>query len=191
MIGTAAWAMLRGMPRSLEDRWRDLLFGVRVSHRYHERRWQFFLSCNRVVAFLTVFFSTTGAVALLFVNAPWAWVPVLVVAVLGLLDLIWSSAGKLAVHAVLKRDFVLLERRMVASDCSEEALKEMLSARLALEAEEPPIKRNLARLAHNDVLRSMGYPPEDKLRIPRLGRLFAHIADVGPDTWPVPPETAA
>ena len=183
--------MLRGMPRSLEDRWRDLLFGVRVSHRYHERRWQFFLSCNRVVAFLTVLFSTTGAVALLFVDAPWAWVPVVVVAVLGLVDLVWGSANKVAVHAVFKRDFVRLERRMLVSECSEETLKEMLSERLLLESEEPPTKRNLARLAHNDVLRSMGYSPDHKLRIPRLGRLFAHIVNGGSDTWPVPPKAVA
>ena len=179
------------MARSLEGRWRDLLFGLRVSQRYHERRWQFFLSCNQMVSFVAVFASTTGAIALLFLDWSWAWVLVVAVAAVGLADLIYGSARKAGQHAVLKREFVLLERQMILLDCSEEALKKMVAARLVVEANEPPIKRNLAKMAHNDVLRSMGYGPKEKLSISWIKRQLAHIVDIGPDTWPVPPETSA
>ena len=167
------------------------MFSVRVSQRYHERRWQFFLSCNRIVSFVAVFFSTTGAVALLFLEWPWAWVLVVAVAAVGLADLIYGSARKATQHAVMKREFVLLERRMTLVECSEGALKEMVAARLEVEANEPPIRRNLTKMAYNDVLRSMGYGPEKKLSIPWIKRRLAHLVDIGPDTWPVPPETSA
>ena len=179
------------MARPLGDRWRDLLFDVRVSQRYHERRWQFFLSCNRIVSFVAVFFSTTGAVALYFLEQPWAWVPVVVVAVVGLADLIYDSARKATEHAVMKREFVLLERRMTLAESSEDALKEMVAARLEIEADEPPIKRILIKMAYNDVLRSMGYPPDKKLRLRWIQRVLAQFVDIGTDSWSLPPQTPA
>ena len=179
------------MARSLEDRWRDLLFDVRVSQRYHERRWQFFLTCNRIVSFVAVFFSTTGAVALYFLDHPRAWILVVAVAAVGLVDLIYGSARKATQHAVMKREFVLLERRMTLAKSSEGALKQMVAARLEIEADEPPIKRNLIKVAYNDVLRSMGYPPDRKLRLRWIQRALAQFVDIGTDSWSLPPQTPA
>lgn len=49
--------------------------------------------------------------------------------------------------------------------------------RLDIEAEEPPPLRALDSICHNEVMRAMGYPPDQLLRIGRLQRLFSQFFD--------------
>ncbi len=170
------------MNRSLEGRWRDLRFGVRKSSRYHERRKRFFLRCNRGASFVSAFFGTAAAVSLL---AAWGDAPIVisavVVAVAGLLDLVVGTAHRAWEHGNLCRDFILLERRMVLAKISEAELAECIAERLEIEAKEPPTLRVLSVLAHNDVMRADGYPPEEWARVTSLQRRLAPLMDFRAD----------
>lgn len=170
------------MALSLDRRWHQLLFAVRKSVRYHERRQRFFLRWNRTVAIAATAFGTT-AVASLLQDAPQTVLMViaLIVTVVGLLDLVVGTANRLSQHANLEREFVWLERRIVLAAVSEETLADLTAARLEIESREPPVLRVLNVLSHNDVMRSMGYPKSEWAPVTPWQRRFAPFFDFRAD----------
>ena len=97
----------------------DLLFGVRRSIRYHSRRQAFFEGVNRWTDFLLLALGS-GTVALAVQDRPsWILGLGLGVALVSSLKLVFAFGVKATQHAQFVRDFTLLEKRLSA-DASEE-----------------------------------------------------------------------
>ena len=67
-----------------------------------------------------------------------------------------------------------LERRLVEIGAAPTgaALVESIRERLDIEADQPPIRRVLDTLCHNEPWRAMGYPESEVVPVSRLRRLF-------------------
>ena len=176
----ASWGL--GLTLPLDRHWHDLLFAVRKSVRYHERRQRFFLACNRFVSFVTAASGTSAVVTLLNdADKTVVMAIALLITLAGLMDLVFGTARRISEHGNLAREYVALERRMTLAERSPESLRELTAARLEIEEREPPILRVLNVLSHNDVMRSMGYPRSQWARVTPWQRRFAPFFDFRAD----------
>ena len=85
------------------------------------------------------------------------------------------------VHEDLCRQFIELEKETISiaeGQFTEEAALRITAARLTIEAVEPPVKRVLDSLCHNELLRAMGYGGEEFVRVRWYQRLFAQLLDI-------------
>ena len=157
----------------------QLLFGVRRSVRYHSRRQAFFEGVDRWTSFALLLLGA-GSVALVLRGID--GVAVLAgcsVAVLSGLKLVFAFGLRAGQHAQFVRDFVSIEKKLVA-DPSPETVQEAQSNRLDVEATEPPVMRVLDALCHNELLRAMGITdPDEQVPISRLQRLTANLVSWG------------
>ncbi len=147
------------MTESLDDRTYDLLFGVRRSVRYHDRRRRFYEIWNcMTVAAATV--GGSSAVAAFLSQPAWEWLPVAfsgAVAVLGAIDLSVGTGKRADQHGDLARQFIALEQKFAHGRDLEDAEREELTReRLRIEASEPPVLHLLNVLCHYELLRSLG-----------------------------------
>ncbi|VVE41655.1 hypothetical protein PCO31111_04207 [Pandoraea communis] len=156
----------------------NLLFDIRRSIRYHNRRRAFFDRLDQSTNMLSVIFGSAAvygvleqqykAVALVAAGA---------VTVLSAINLVVGSSQRARTHADLARQFIALEKRMVGAVPTEALILEMQSERLSIEAEEPPVLHVLNVLCHNEQMRSMGYPAEQMAKVGFWQRVFAQVFD--------------
>ncbi len=162
----------------------DLLFGVRRSVRYHDRRVSFYDRSHNLVLFL-VLIGGSSAVVTFTAEFAQGWpiwtslLPAALVSALAGLDLVIGSARKARKHDILKYRFIALEARMIAAGSLDETQPDWLTERLMIESEEPPVLRVLDTICHNDLMRSMGYPPKDFIRVGPIQRFFSPMFDMG------------
>lgn len=138
-----------------------VLFGVRRSSRYHERRMAHFERLHRATNAVTILLA---GVVLLEVAGSIVPTPIRVLAVLGALlstlDLVIGFAKSADRHRDLKRRFVLLEREIVlgrpTTDC--------VAMRLEIESDEPAKYFALDILVHNELCLSLGPHYRDSVR---------------------------
>lgn len=166
----------------LGDEYWHLLFGVRRSVRYHDRRRGFYESFHTVVVFLSVIGgSATIAAFSTAVGSHFPlWLkllPAALITVLSGLDLVLGSVRKAWLHADLERRFVELERYLSAGPESAALVSEGWDRRLAIEVDEPPVLKVLDAMCHNELLRSERYPKEAQVPISVWQRFFAHWFD--------------
>ena len=160
----------------------NLLFGVRRSVRYHLRRRAFYERLHAGVLFLAlVFGSATIATFGAELGKDWPlWVkllPAALTSVLSAADLVVGSSRKAWLHSDLARKFFDLEREIERArwQVTEELVIEITDRRLAIEADEPPVLRVLDTLCHNELMRAMGYPRDQEIRVDFVQRLFANF----------------
>ena len=168
-----------------KDIYRDLLFDVRRSVRYHIRRQKFFRNFHRIVLFSSLILGSWTLVALAeAVGTSWPlWLKVLpaaIVSVLAGIDLVAMSTEKSWQHSNLARQFIKLERRMVSgsADLDEELIRGLEGKRLKIEAAEPPVLRVLDTLCYNEMKRAMGYKKDEMIEVSILQRLCAPFFDL-------------
>ena len=181
------------MGDDLDNRYHDLLFGVRRSVRYHMRRRRFFEQLDRLVSFLVVVWVTTIVYCVTVAGAEEARrlamvafglvVPVAAIYLIG-----GSPWMRVREHARLARRFVELEQKLNRTP-SEATLRYVTHMRLVIEAEEPPVMRVLDCICHNELCQAMGY--DERAQIGFFQRLFAQIVDIRPDLIKVNREPAA
>lgn len=156
-----------------------LLFGVRRSIRYHSRREAFYESVDRWTSFLLLLLGS-GSVALA-IQGSGSWM-ILVgsfVALLSGLKLVFAFGRKASRHAQFVRDFTRLEQQLCKDD-SEETVSAVTHERLALEATEPPVKRVLDVICHNELLRAMGNEdPKERVQLNWFQYFTANFFDFG------------
>ena len=159
----------------------SLLFGVRRSIRYHLRRERFLDGAHNLGALVTAI-SGSAAVASLLGRLDPALVTaaVTVTAVAGAAELVFRTAKTARLHNELAREFIALEKELVLAGegLPEPRLHELQASRLDIEAREPPPLRVLDTLCHNELLRAMGYPPEQQVRVGFWQRAFAQLFDL-------------
>ena len=90
-----------------------------------------------------------------------------------------DSARKARQHGDPARRLMALERPLVEIGAAPTgaALVESIRERLDIEADEPPIRRILDTLCHNELWRAMGYPESEMVPVSFLQRLFANYFD--------------
>lgn len=166
----------------LSRRHNKLLFAVRRSIRYHARRRMFFERWHLVTSAVAVVFGSGTMMAVLtgmdkIVTASAA----LVVTVFAAIDLVVGYARRARLHEDLGSRFIELEKRLISEKLNADMLSAAETDRLDIENSEPPIKRVLDSICHNDMLRSMGYDRGTFLRIKPYQRWLAQFFDVGLD----------
>lgn len=142
----------------LDDVKYALLFDVRRSIRYHDRRRAFFERMHRVTSALTIILAGGVIFELAGTGSPALWLQAIgaVAAVLAALDMVVGYAAKANLHADLRVRFVDLEIAMLSGGLEEETWQKYLRTRLEIERDEPPVYRALDLLCHNEVCKAEG-----------------------------------
>lgn len=154
-----------------------LLFGVRRSIRYHDRRRAFFERLHRLTGALTVLMagSVLYDIGRLGETAAWLMALAVVAAVLASLDMVVGYAARAGQHRDLKARFVDLEMVMLKGGDSAADWTPHQLARLGIERDEPPIYRALDLLCHNELARAEGCPAPDQAHVSAWQRWTRHV----------------
>ena len=159
----------------LDNRTYDLLFAVRRSVRYHERRRRFFEIWNSITVG-TAAVGGSSAVATILSTPTWEWLPIAfagAVSALGVIDLVVSTARRAGQHGDLSRQFIALEQKFAhGRNLKDREHEELVRERLRIEASEPTILRLLDLMCHFEVLVSLG----DKSQHPKIPWLRGKLA---------------
>ena len=166
---------------------KNLFFCIRRSIRYHGRRQGFYRACQDATLFAAVLLSTSTIA--LFLESSLAdyptWIkllPSVVTSVLVGFTLVYRVGEKACDHANFRRQFIVLEQRLVAErrlegEEMEKLLQDVTKERLNIESYEPKVKKVLDTICHNELLRAMGYPKTDEIEIGFWQRMFAPLFD--------------
>lgn len=165
----------------LKTNWYSLLFDVRRSVRYHTRRRRFYDRLDQLTNMLGLIFGSTAVYGVMTENSalkPLAIAAAGVVTIFSAINLVVGSARQAREHADFARQYIELEKQMNTVP-DEQLLKEIRHARLAIEAEEPPVMRVLDCICYNELCQAFGH--EQRADIHWFQRLFAQIVDIRPD----------
>ena len=166
-----------------KDRHYDLLFGVRRSIRYHNRRRQFFDRVGRLTDALSAISGSGTIIALLSKNFTECTVYLAgATAIFSAVNLVWDTKGNSRLHHDLARQFISIEKRLIDPNITPEQINKAESDRLEIEAGEPPILRVLDLLCHNELIKAMGLEREKGYDIKIWRAMFAHFFDFFPSS---------
>ena len=167
----------------------SLLWGVRRSVRYHDRRQGFFERWHVLVMLMALLGGST-TIAAFGSNLLESWPPLLkflpaaLITVFSAADLAIGFAAKAALYGELKRRFIRLERELLPlghdPDPPEDEINRLWQERLAIEADEPPVLFALNTICHNELLRAEGRDEKGLRQIPLLTRWLAPFCDWRP-----------
>ncbi len=169
------------MAVTIEEKWHDLLYGVRRSVRYHMRRRRFIEQWNSVIIISSVIFGVV-AVAALIQNDALDLRLTTIIAEIGAIVLAISTFRLARQHADLCKRFILLEKELTSLQVDESEYAGLNHIRLDIEMDEPPVLHVLNKLCDNDMVRAMGYPEDQMLDIKWHQRIVAHYFDVNPQS---------
>lgn len=156
------------------DRRFELWCDVQRSIRYHRAREAFFQWYASIFSFLTLMLGS-GVVVSLLSSAPKGLTVFCGVAVAAMqaVELVFQVGQKARLHNGLASEFSAINRLMAKDpEMSLLQLNELSADILAIEAREPPIKRYLDLICHNQVANSIG--SDDKEPLSYVQRNFAH-----------------
>lgn len=139
------------------NRKHNLLWGIRRSIRYHDRRKSFFEWCHTMTTLLAILLGSATFFSLMREFVELQMASAALVTVTAALDLVLGFSRKAWLHDDLKRRFLALEIRTLR----EEDTASLEEERLRIEADEPAIMEALDILCHNDLLKSGGYEKSD------------------------------
>lgn len=162
----------------LEDRWHRTLFSVCRSIRYHQRRRAFYDRLDKISNMLSLILGSAAIYGVLQENAKnVALIASATVTVVSSINLVVGSAQRGRDHTDFMRKYVELEKRMLG-DPSEEVLLEVSTARLTIEAEEPPVLHVLNSICHNDIVRARNYAKKYFLHVSWYQVFMSQIIDI-------------
>lgn len=147
---------------ALNNQQYSLLFDIRRSIRYHDRRRAFFERMHRLTGALTIILAGGVLFELAGTGSPakWLqWISVLA-ASLAAVDLIVGYATRANQHAGLRTRFIDLEILILSGDAEPDIWQDYRAKRLVIERDEPPVYRALDLLCHNELCQSEGYTRE-------------------------------
>ena len=165
----------------------DVLFDVRLSIRYHERRQGFFGGLLNATLFASLTLNSAAA-GILLSRTPeiWATVAMLIVATMSAACLAYGARDKAARHDDLRRRFITLESEIRRRDHTDEVAEWGELERLAIEADEPPTLSTIYALCHNEESKAMDFAQDDLIPITKTQRFLAHFIDWKEDSLRLP-----
>ena len=140
-----------------------LLFDVRRSVRYHDRRRAFYEQLHQITSLLTVlmagsvFFDLAKPVE----TANWLQAISVLAAIFAALDMVIGYSKRALLHSSLRERFALLEIDMVMGDAEDATWLNHQRVRLMIEKDEPPVYKVLDGLCRNELLEAEGYKRKD------------------------------
>lgn len=157
----------------------EILFGVRRSVRYHNRRRALFDGWVVITNAVSVIFGSAAMWVFWSKTDPsYGVYAAIVVTFFSAVSLVVGASQRARLHADLARRYFFLEREIVlAVDPTEELLRSWMAKRLEIEADEPPILRIVDTLCHNELAHAMGYGSERLYRVPWYLHLTGHFAN--------------
>lgn len=174
--------------KDMTDEQYGLLFAVRRSIRYHDRRAAFFERLHQITGGLTVLLAGSVLFDLARPGNTPAWLTALALtaALLAVWDIVVGYAGRAGLHRDLKNRFVALEIAVVEGDATAENWTRHQIKRLTIERDEPPVYRALDTLCHNEMLIAEGYDRNGAGKVhfapvtawQRATRHFLHWGDI-------------
>lgn len=152
----------------LKKEWRDQLFAIRRSIRYHIYRRAFFDRFGNFTTFLTI--ASGGGVLIASGGTPdsfWTTFCGAAAALFGTIDLVLGFALKARDHSDLAKRFSCVEQEMIRIGNVPNAknLADITCSRLEIENDESPIYRVLDATCHNELVRSYGYSKDQRVKI--------------------------
>lgn len=166
---------------TLEKRLLALQFNLGRSIRYHSRRRKFFDFWDKLTTFCSLIFSSTATYGVLSTDERITLVSGAVVTVLSSFSLVIGFANKARDHFDFVKQYSLLERESMKEVLSEELLKNINDAKLAIESTEPPILHVLNEMCWNEEAKAQGILPEEWRKIEWYQRLFSSFFDILPE----------
>jgi len=158
-----------------------LLFGVRRSIRYHNRRRRFFDGFDKFVKVLSVVCGSAAFAAAAAHHSVVIMTFAGLIAVFSAINLVVGPAQAARLHEELARKFAKLEHDIIqANNMTPEQLNQFQADRLMIELEEPPPMRVLDTICHNELCEAMGYDQREFYKVGFLQSLFAHVIDLWP-----------
>lgn len=143
----------------IDDRTYDLLFSIRRSIRYHQRRRRFYENWNSLTVAAAAIGSSAAATAFA-TGIGWTAFPVIVsglIAFLSAFDLAVGTARSGDLHSELARKFISLEQQFAhGNNLDDHEVEQITKGRLEIEANEPTTLRLLDILCHFELLRATG-----------------------------------
>lgn len=174
----------------MNDEQYGLLFDVRRSARYHDRRRAFFERMHQVTAALTILLAGSVLFDIAKPGDSPGWMQVLAIlaAILSACDMVVGYSSKAGMHRDLKARFGTLEISMLSGDGLPQTWIEHQNERLRIELDEPPIYKAVDLLCRNELLRAEGIKDTGdqdsqfaKVNdYQRLTRHLFHWADINP-----------
>ena len=167
--------------KDILDSKNNLLFGVRKSIRYHNRRRNFFDSYSQIVSAFSVILGSSTIFSIIKGFPSAALYLSAALTILSVFNLVIGSARQARIYNDLEKRFISLEKKIITtskSTLNEEKISELISERLDIEADEPPVKYVLSAICHNDLARSMGYKNNELAKIYFYQRWFAQFIDI-------------
>lgn len=145
------------LPKDMDDNLYGLLFGIRRSIRYHDRRRGFFERMHQVTGALTILLAGSVIFEAAGESSPF-WLQLIGVcaAILAAFDMVVGYAKHGTLHADLKQRYVDLEREMLGCEVAQCQYGAFQAKRLEIERDEPPIYRALDILCHNELMVAEG-----------------------------------
>jgi hypothetical protein len=145
---------------NLSDEQYGLLFDVRRSIRYHDRRKAFYDRLHHITSLLTILLA--GSVLFDWAKdgntAQWMLVLSTIAALLAALDMVIGYSNRANLHSSLRERFAALEIEMVTGESDDhEAWTNYQRQRLLIEKDEPATYQALNLLCHNEVLVAEGF----------------------------------
>ena len=174
------------MSEKRKIRYRKLLFGVRRSIRYHDRRQRFYSAVRHatdlmVFVFASATFATFGAEIASSLPVWIRLLPAILATLMTGIALAYHVGDKSALHGELKRKFIDLEVKLVSPGVSDDEgqIDQVTRERLRVEANEPPVLRVLDTLCHNELAHAMGFGQEEQFKVGFFQRRLAPFVDFG------------
>lgn len=167
------------MERNLVREWEGLLFDVRRSVRYHNRRRAWFDRLDQTTNVLSLIFGSAAIYGVLSqANANLAVFSAATVTVFSAINLVVGSSQRARTHFDFARKFFELEREMnLVTKVSDESLRTITSERLSIEKDEPPVLRVLDSICYNEQILSMDYPTDQMIVVGFWQRFFSPVLD--------------
>jgi hypothetical protein len=140
-----------------------LLFDVRRSIRYHDRRRAFYERLHHVTSLLTILMagSVLFDLAKSGETATWLiWVST-VAALLAAIDMVIGYAQRASLHSSLRERFANLEIEIISGPNDGDCWRNYQKQRLLIEKDEPAIYQVLDGLCRNELLIAEGYSKKD------------------------------
>lgn len=161
-----------------------LLFATRRAVRYHMHRQRFL---DRISNWGSVATAIVGSAtfASLLAEQEWSMYAAAATAIFSAFEVIFRPGRAAREHNGLAREFIMLEQealRVASTGMTEEAILELQTRRLEIEAKEPPIYRVLDVICHDEVVKALGYPSEHRSNVRAIQRLFKNVIDLWPDS---------
>ena len=168
-------------PQTENDRW-DLLFSVRRSVRYHIRRERWYDTIHKRGTFIVAVFTSATFTSLLVKLDPTliavlSAVPALICA----FELVYGTSKAARQHNDLARDYISLEKDMVVAGETppESDVRAWQARRLEIEAHEPPVRRVLDAICHDELITALGIKDSERSNVGWWQRWCANIMDIG------------